>query len=250
MQIDPVIEKQLLTTAKRLAVTDAAEFLVRSRSEILRILNGMLDEHVLISMHFARAEYAAFSSLVYIDERAGTLMLVCPPEWRNLIDAADDSAVMFACAFEDSKIQFQGEHGAVAEMGGVPVVNIAIPTFLWRFQRRRETRYKAPTGPGLKITLNLGFIESEAEVADLGINSIGAVHCDNDVKLDQDEILRECTITLPGVGKVTVDLKVHHQTPVTMSDGSQLTRVGCEFAGLSDNARLLITQYISGLTEA
>lgn len=249
MQINPAIEKQLLTTAERLAVTDAAEFLVRSKSEILRILNGILEQHALISLNFSRAEYATYTSLVSVDENANTMLMVCPPEWRGLIDKGDNTSVMFACAFEDSKIQFQGTHGALNEMGGVPVVHVAIPTFLWRFQRRREARYRVTTGPALKIMLNLGFIESEAEVADLGVNAVGAIYCDNDVKLEQDEILRGCAITLPGVGKVGVDLKVRHQTLVSVTDGSRVTRVGCEFVGLSDDARLLITQYIAALTE-
>lgn len=246
MTNDSAQEKEMLSTMDIPITEESSEFLVRSKSEILRILDGIMTQQTLLSVHMVGAERPAFSALVQIDVEANALILLCPPEWKEYMERPDSGSAMLVCPYEDSKIQFQGSRGVMDDLGGIPVMTIPAPTFMWRFQRRRATRYKA--GPALKIILNFGFSESEAEVADLSMSGVGAVNCENDVKLDPGEILRECSIALPGVGKILVDLQVRHQTAVPLSDGGEVMRVGCQFMGLRDDTRQLISHYIEALS--
>jgi len=240
------IERRLLSTTEMLAVNDTSEFLVRARSEVQRVLAGMLEQRVPVSVNFMGTSAAASSVLLAVDERAGALMFECPAEWRTSIESPTGTSVMLVCVHDQSKIQFQGGRGAIAEFEGRQVARVAMPTFIWRFQRRHDQRYAVPA---LKITLNLGFLESEAEVADLSATGVGVINCDADVNLEQGEELKDCSIALPGVGKLTVDLQVVHQTTVRTIDGASINRVGCRFARLTDESRHLISHYLGALTE-
>ncbi len=246
MTDDVAIDKRLLSTMELPAGMEPPDFLVRSRSEVQRVLAGMLAQRTPVSVHFAGADGVVASALLQIEEHSGALMFECPPRWRASIEAADGKSAMLVCAHEHAKIQFQGGCGAMAQFDGRAVARIAAPEFIWRFQRRRDRRCVAPS---LKITLNLGFIESEAEVADLSVSGIGVVNCDSDVNLDQGEIMKDCSIALPGVGKIRSDLEVVHQTVVRLIDGASVNRVGCRFSGLSDDSHQLIAHYIESLAE-
>lgn len=235
------IEKRLLSTMETLAVTESPDFLVRSRSEVQRVLSGMLEKRSPVSVYIVGTDQVVASELLHVDEGQGALMFSCPSAWRTHIEAPDGKNVMLVCSDEQSKIQFQGGQGAIAEFNGRPVARIGAPTFIWRFQRRGDLRYAVPS---LKIVLNLGFLESEAEVADLSLGGTGVVNCDTDVNLDEGELLKDCSIALPGVGKITVDLTVEHQSALRMVDGASMNRVGCRFSGLSEESRTLILHYL------
>jgi len=175
------------------------------------------------------------------------LLLECPAEWRAVLEreAGDDGdSIMVACTFEQAKVQFQAGRGALVDLDGTAVVGLAIPEFVWRFQRRRDERRRVA---GLTITLNLGFIECDAEVTDLSMGGIGMLSCNSEVRLEAGEVLRDCAIALPGMGAIMVDLTVQHQAPMRTADGDTMTRVGCQFTGLSASARQLIAHYLDAL---
>ena len=226
---------------------EGGEFLVRSRGEIRRIFGVISDRQITLSVNIAGAGSIANTTLVFIDDNTATLLLMCSHEWREALDTPQAERIMLNCPIEDASIQFPAGHCTVVDLDGVAVIGITIPEFMWRFQRRRDMHYKIPAAPALKITLNLGFMEAEAEVVDLSMSGVGAVGCGSEVKLDQGEVLCGCSIALPGVGKIAVDLLVQYQTAVSAPDGREVTRVGCQFIGLSDEARDLVGSYLAAL---
>ena len=231
---------------KTAAPVESSEFLVRSRQEVIRLLNGMVERRADVSISLLNADHVATSTLDYVDETGNTLLLEYPRDWQTSPDAINGSSIMLECLHEDSRIQFQGGNCMTIELDGKPLVVLDIPQFMWRFHRRRDSRYKVP---GLKITLNLGILESEAEVADLSVGGVGVVNCEREVKLDAGEVLRDCHIALPGAGSIAVDLTVQHQAAVQISDGRSVSRVGCQFTGLTDSARQLIAHYLDTLEQ-
>jgi c-di-GMP-binding flagellar brake protein YcgR len=226
------------------AELESPDFLVRSRQEVLRLLNGAMSSGTLISINFLYTDIVVVTSLIHVDEASNMLLLECPSEWRNIIDGDAAESIMLACAFDGSKIQFQSSRGTIVDLDGTTVVGLDIPEFMWRFQRRRDQRHKVS---GLAMTLNLGFIECDAEVTDLSMGGIGMFNCDAEVQLEQGEALHGCAIALPGVGAIMVDLTVQHQLPMRTADGRAMTRVGCAFTGLSDSSRQLIAHYLDAL---
>ena len=243
-----VIEEEMFAVMESPDALDSPEFLVRSRHEVIRLLNGMMEAGAVIAISFMNSDDDAVSMLIDVDEPANRLLLECPPDWRSITRGhAGDDSIMLVCALDEAKIQFQSGVGEMVDLDGTRAVSLKIPDFMWRFQRRRDPRHKVS---GLKISLNLGFLEADAEVADLGTGGIGVLNCDSELKLAAGEVLRDCAIMLPGVGQIAVDLTVQHQTPMQLDDGREVTRVGCQFTRLDDSARQLIAHYIEALTVA
>ncbi len=227
------------------ATAEPPDFLVRSRKEVLRLLNSMVTQEAPLSMSLLNAGRTLVSSLIFVDESSNTLLLAYPPEWETTVNPGAD-AIMLGCVVEDSKIEFQGSHCAIVDLEGAPVVGMAIPEFMWRFQRRRDARHKVS---GLTIELNMGFLQADAEIVDLSVSGIGILNCHSDLKLDDGEVLPGCSIALPGMGQIPVDLVVKYQTEAQLEDGRPVVRAGCQFSGLSDRARQMIAHYLEALAE-
>ncbi len=234
---------------------ESADFLVRSRLEVMRLLNRIMEVGAAISIHFLHSAQVAVSAVIDVDEPGDRLLLECPPDWhgslRGNIGAfgGDDrgGSIMLTCVLDAVKIQFQARAVEMAAIDGTSVLRLKIPDFMWHFQRRRDSRHSVA---GLKIVLSLGFLGSDAEVADISKGGIGLLNCDSELKLEAGEALSDCTIALPGVGQIAVDLTVQHQVPVQLLDGRQVMRVGCQFTGLDDSTQQLIAHYLAALAEA
>lgn len=234
LDADSPVEMQLAMTSSNL---------VRSRSVVLRVLNSIMTQDLPLSVRFLNAGCTIDTSLIFVDEEGGTLLLACPPEWELMMKAPKDS-MMVSCVFAGNKLEFQAGACAKVDLDGMPVVGMPIPDFLWRFQRRADVREKTEA---LSITLNMGFLDAEGEVVNLSRSGVGLVHCERGLNLTKGEVLRGCKITVPGFGRVSVDLVVVHHADAHGADGKAVTRVGCQFAGLSDSARQVISHYLAAL---
>jgi c-di-GMP-binding flagellar brake protein YcgR len=238
------------------AALDSPEFLVRTREDVIRLCNGIREQGIPLSISFSCDDSVAPSSLIFVDPQSNMLLLEYSPQWQRIQGTMDmhhdiyhgniDYTTMLQCVYEDSKLQFQCGKSTIVDLNGTPVAGLDIPGFMWRFQRRRNRRYKVP---GLKVTLNLGFLEAEAEVADLAMGGMGVVVCDPAVRLEVGEVLHACTVCVPGAGQILADLTVRHQSRDQIIDSREVIFVGCEFTGLSVSARQLIAQYVGSLAD-
>jgi|GEM_PF-4627185 len=220
--------------------------LVRSKSVVLRVLNTMMTQGSPLSIRFLNTQCTLESSLIFVGEASNTLLLACPPEWQMILKAPPDT-VMVGCAFDDSKIEFQAGACAKVDLDGMPVVGMPIPEFFWRFQRRRDQRQRPHS---LKIVLNMGVLEAEAQIVNLSVGGVGLLHGERDLKLVPGESLRNCEITLPGVGRIPVNLVVQHSREAVDANGRPIASFGCKFVGLAEQTRQLIAHYLTGLAGA
>jgi len=230
----------------------ASDFLVRSKEHIYQLCNGISEQKARLSISFSCVDSVAASSLLYVDQRSNRLLLECSPQWQRIQHIIDmhhsdtDYGIVVTCAYDNSKIQFQCGIGVTAKQKGTPVVGLSIPEVIWRFQRRCDPRQKPP---GVKVTLNMGFLDAEAELADLGMAGIGMFTCDRAVRVDVGEVLHDCTIAVPGLAQIVVDLMVCHQSVYRTINGNEVMLIGCKFIGLKDRMRQLIAHYLDGLAE-
>ena len=161
--------KAVMDTAN---LTDAPDFLVRSRREVVRLFNGLFEAGAALSISVMNSEDGAESTLLDVDEPGQRLLLDCPPGWLGVTRRhSGGDTLMLTSVLGDTKIQFQSAMGEIIAVDDARVLCLPMPDFLWRFQRRRDVRRAAA---GLKISLNLGFGCADAQVCDLGMGGIGA----------------------------------------------------------------------------
>lgn len=232
--------------ARTAAAGDAADhhdFLIRSRHEVLRLLTAILDQQMPLAITFLSVGCVLTSTIVYVDEHSNTVLVSCPPDWTTARGESGD-AIMIGCVFEDSKIEFQCGPHAVVDLDGTLVVGLPIPEFLWRFQRRRNPRHRVE---GLRMVLNFGFLDAEAQIVDLSLGGIGMLNCNDEIRIEAGEVLRNCSIMLPGVGLISVNLQVQRQTKIIGADGRPMTQVGCQFTGLPDATRQMLAHFLDAV---
>lgn len=248
MVTSPMFDGEVLATGElpRTSDVDTSGVLVRSRKDILQMLRQLLEQSARLSLSMAESQVRARGPLVYIDEGNNMLLVECADDGALELRAGH-GAVIVACELDGAKIEFQSATVNVMDVDGVPVAGIELPDFLWRFQRRRSERHDTRA---LKITLNMGFIDADARVVNLGEGGVGVVCCGVDLHLAVGELLQACTISLPGVGEIRADLAVRHLTPARDEEGMPVTLAGCEFTGMSAHARSLMTRYLAGASGA
>jgi c-di-GMP-binding flagellar brake protein YcgR len=234
----------VVSMPERRDAVDQRDYLVRSRQDMLRLLDEMQERQLPLTISFLNVGCVLTSSLIYIDEGSDTLLMACPADWETALSEGRDT-IMIGCVFEDSKIEFQCGPHVIVDLDGTPVVGLPIPEFMWRFQRRRDPRYRVS---GLEMTLNFGFLEAEAEITDLSLGGIGMLSCNDEIKLEVGEVLRNCSIALPGIGQIAVDLQVQRQTKIVGADGQPMTQAGCQFTGLADDTRQMLTHFLDALS--
>ncbi len=231
-------------------LTDATDFLVRSRREMVRVWCAVLEAGAALTIRVMNSEDTAESTLLEVDEAGNRLLLECPPGWLAMTCRHDmGDSLMLTGVLDGMKIQFQSRMGEIAEVDGTRALSLRMPEFLWRFQRRRGARRQVE---GLKIRLNLGFTEADAQVTDLGSGGIGVLNCDSALRLQPGETLHGCAIILPGVGQIAVGLTVRDVTPERWSngqDGWAVARVGCEFTELDRHTQQLLAHCLEALAE-
>lgn len=222
---------------------ESRDFLVRSRSEVLRMLHAIQTRQIPLTITFLSVSCVLPSSLIYVDDDSNTLLMACPTDWETAQSEGGD-AIMMGCVFEDAKVEFQCGSHALVDLDGTPVVGLPIPEFIWRFQRRRDPRYKVA---GLQMVLNFGFLDAEAEIIDISLGGIGMVNCNEEIQLEVGEMLPNCAIRLPGVGEISVDLQVQRLTKIVGPQGQPLSQIGCQITGLPESTRQMLAHYLDAI---
>ena len=239
---------QPVPAVETLGKEDQHEYLIHSRIEIIHILQGIAARHAPVSVYISNTENFSVSTVLQVDPDAGSVVLDYTLDRHKNAELLAHANLVFVCIHNNAKIQFPGAQASEAVHEGRPAFRIPLPSFMWRFQRRSEPRFKVPRVPPLGITLNLGgVLEADAEVEDISLSGIGAVNCAPDVSLRPGDVLKHCAIVLPGAGRIDVDLRVEYARLVPTVEGALIRRIGCRFVGLPANLRRLIGHYVIDL---
>jgi c-di-GMP-binding flagellar brake protein YcgR len=153
----------------------------------------------------------------------------------------------YVSLLEDAKIQFNGTQPQSVDYHGEPAFQIHLPKKLWRMQRRASQRYKLASST-MKITLNFaGVGEIEADAADISADGIGIILYHPHIKLEPGLVIDKCEIRIPQQAPIKVSIRIQYSTTMQFTDGEIVKRSGCQFIGLTDEAKELLESYLSSL---
>ena len=227
---------------------DQDKHLTRSRTEILNILDGVRAQGEAVSVYIGLEENFRVSSILRADQDRGSIVFdhALDP-YKNRPALLEKAILMFECGYQGARIRFQSIEASEAFSEGRPAFRIPIPEFVWWFQSHRPPQHAMDPG-SLKIDLTLdGTQNAEAEVVDVTPNGLAVINCAADARLAAGQVLKNCAITLPGVGRIVFDLQVKYANPWPTGQGRPVKRIGCELVGLSSDLQQLIKHYVIGL---
>jgi len=222
-------------------------FLLTSRHEILHLFRRMQDNGLLIQMKGRLHTISTVTTLLDIDARAGRLVVDCAPVASINQGFLDDGKANFEVLVEQVKVQFVGKPLQAAQFEGRPALALPLPESVRRIQRRGSYRVQVPVSNPAMCTLAMRPTPLTLALHDLSASGLALLLSRPEIHLPIGSMLRNATLTLPGVGRMQADLQVVREEEHELANGKRVRHVGAAFVGLAGGEQNLLQNYIFGL---
>jgi len=228
------------------ASPELERYTIYSRAEILSLLRQLRDEGTLVTAYFGLESDFAVTTLLQLKPDFEEAIFDCasdPLAQRRLL-AADH--LTFVAFLANVKVQFSARLAEPVAFEGRPAFRVRLPDQLLRLQRRDFFRVQTPNARPATILVPHAKKSHQYEslrVLDISVGGMALLSYPEMFDLDVSGIVDDCYLDLPGVGSVSVRVRVRH-----IENGRQLEdvrRCGCEFVDLSPQARMMLQRYVN-----
>jgi c-di-GMP-binding flagellar brake protein YcgR len=227
---------------------DLERFAIYSRSEVVSLLRQLRDRHVLVTVYFDQTAGFAVSNVLDVNAGFEEMTLDCAsdPAAQTSIYASIQLVVV---AFLDNvKIQFTVGAAEPFRFEGRPAFRVRLPQQLLRMQRRSFSRRQPPASQPAACLVPSPTASGQYEsvrVLDLSAGGLAMLAHPQHFELPMDRNIEHCYLDLPGIGQISVTLRLRHLDQV--GEGENGRRCGCEFVNLSASATRMLQRYLNRL---
>lgn len=223
---------------------DDNPFLLRAKGEIVYHLKAVAAEHALVAAHYGQANEFLLTTLLAVDDRQLHLDVGKDPETNRRLLAAD--RIVCVTHHDKVKIQFALRRLDNVTLQGRTAFRADIPERMLRLQRREYFRLVTPAARPLRCHIPMpgGAPSMVATVLDISGGGLAVVVPPDGLDFAPGTVFRGCRIDLPEVGTLAVDLRVMNLFEVTLKNGVQVMRSGCQFERLPGPMLTLVQRYI------
>jgi c-di-GMP-binding flagellar brake protein YcgR len=218
-----------------------------SKFEIDALIARLCDERVPMTVYWGRDGEFAVTQIMKVDAVRNEVQFDLPSQplqQSQLLDAVELVCVAF---IESVKLQFTVEAPRRSSSGGFPTFVSALPDRVLRLQRREYYRVRTPENLSASCLVPYSGDQAQYEslrVLDVSVGGLAMLAYPRHFDPSVVNVIDRCYLDLPGVGTVTVRMRVAHLA--TSADG-QSRRCGCEFVDLSPQARMMLQRYVHRL---
>lgn len=236
-------------------------FMVYARVEIISMLRQLGEQGVLTTVYYDRHAGFAVTALLAVNPDFEEVIFDVPSDQlaqRRLLAAEE---LVFVTFLDQIKVQFRARKAEATLHDGKPAFRVRLPPEVLRLQRRDFFRVKTPIGkPALCLVPYADEAEPKAEgdanangaktyekltLLDISIGGMALMSYPDKFALPLGKTIEGCYLDLPGIGQVTVNLKIKHIDQVPRDEKAR--RVGCEFVQLAPQARMMLQRYVNKL---
>jgi len=229
---------------------DYSKYEVSSTTEILAILKGMIEQGSLITFYFNQGYDFLLTSLLKVSADGKTMIFDYGSNMEMNRKALQAKKINCVSSKDKVRIQFllSGLDAVKHEKRDAFLADI--PEFLIRLQRREYFRLTTPMTNPAKANIPLpqedGSLKMlQAVVTDVGGGGVGLNVAQGEIGLTRDAQFSDVTINLPGIGSVTVEMRVRNIHDVTSPNGKIHQHAVCQFVNISRPVRDLVQRYIT-----
>jgi flagellar brake protein len=215
-----------------------------SKFEIDSLIARLCDERVPMTVYWGRDGQFAVTQIMKVDAVRNEVHFDLPnhPQQQELLL---DAGALVGIAFIDSvKLQFTIDSPRRSSEGGFPTFLSAFPDRVLRLQRREYYRVRTPESISASCLVPYTGDRAQYEslrVLDVSVGGLAMLAYPRHFDPTSGIVIDRCYLDLPGVGTVTVRIRVAH---VEASKDGQARRCGCEFVDLSPQARMMLQRYV------
>jgi c-di-GMP-binding flagellar brake protein YcgR len=233
-----------------------SQFRVRSKREIQSILNGLAQDNLRAALYYDEGNDYILTTVLKVNEQGMWLDVgsVVVSNQRIL----RSNKIIFISSRNQVKIQFVSIRIENALFENHAAFYVPLPDSLLRIQRREYFRLTTPVSNPLRCIIPVAppaatnkpdthILKREVTIMDISGGGVALVCEVHDTELQPGKIYADCRISLPGIGTISVTVKVKNSFEVTLHNGQVCKRAGCEFTQLSGEADTLLQRYVAHL---
>lgn len=220
---------------------------VTSPLEILSILRAIEKNQTLIRVHATRPNSTIVTTLLELRPEDQTIVLDNAPQdgINQRLIAAD--GVVCEASLDSVNIRFHIAQIHNCTHDNRPALYGSIPTQLSRIQRRDAYRISTPIASPVLCQLTHNDKALTLTLDDISTSGLGAFDDDQVLDLSPGHLYQNCSVNLPGVGDITVGLRVAYSEQRTTMNGKIRQRIGFSFENPSRAVEMTVQRYVSKL---
>ena len=223
---------------------DANRYLVRHAGEIERVLRDVMRDRAIVAAYGENGKDFLLTSIIGVEPKQNAIFLGYGPDERLNSLLLDARNVTFATTHDQVRVQFSCDRIERVEFNHETAFRVAMPRELLRLQRREYYRLVTSVVNPVKCMINTEAGMLEALVVDISIGGVSILSYQEDGGLAAGETYHGCRIALPGSGEFALSLAVRTTFEITLKNGRQTHRAGCQFIDLPPSVETEIQRYI------
>jgi c-di-GMP-binding flagellar brake protein YcgR len=230
---------------------DESPFLLHARVDIAAVLRDIVRTRGLASVHFGAGQESLLTPLLRVDPAAGEIVFDRSGSDRLNQLLLRASKLLFLSSHDKVKVRFSTGPAHVTRHEGHDAFAVRMPDSMLRLQRREFYRVLTPVAKPVRCVIPLdtqkGVRNVETRLHDISQGGIAVVAQPADLPAEIGVCYPNCRIVLPEAGNVVVTLRIANMNAMTLLNGKQMLRVGCQFVRPSMPALALIQRYMMRL---
>lgn len=215
-----------------------------SKFEIETLFARLCDDRVPMTVYWGANAQFAVTQILKVDAIRNEVhfdLPHAPQQQSQLLEASE----LVCVAFVDSvKLQFSLMAPRRLSDSGYPAFLCSVPERVLRLQRREYYRVRTPADLSASCLVPYSGDRTHYEslrVLDVSVGGLAMLAYPRLFDPAIGGVIDRCYLDLPGVGTVTVRMRVAHVEGV---DTEHSRRCGCEFLDLSPQARMMLQRYV------
>jgi c-di-GMP-binding flagellar brake protein YcgR len=232
---------------------DGAEterFRVRTRTEILAILRGLLQQSALVNVYFGPGPDFFITALLAIDAERGTVVFDIGADPRQNERLPRAPAARLETYAEHVRVEFSVGPVTPVLFDGMPAFAAPLPPSLLRIQRRETYRVRVPQARPIICELPPASGSAQpvlARVRDISVGGVALVDFPPTFELVQGTVIERCVLQLTKTERYDLGLELVHVYRLAHPPPPRGQLVGCRFLHLDGAAQARMQRLIHQL---
>lgn len=229
---------------------DLEQFRIRSRREIVFLLDGVRSQRQLVKMSADGSSEAVLTSILAVDGEEGLIWFDAAPSRTQNHRLTTCDQISFDTKLDQIRVLFSTEKAEPDDHQGYPALRVPLPESMVRIQRRQFYRVNVPRANPVLVTFTPpGTKEKPLEkpvlVSMLNISMGGIAVLDESNSLDgtPGAVYENCVLAVPG-GSITISLEITNVAHIKLASGKGVRHLGCCFVNISNAVLAVVQRYI------
>jgi len=224
------------------------KYTLHGHHQIRQVLEELIEHHALIAAHFGNNQ-SFVTALVALSDDGTSLFLDASPDTAVNRRVLANDRLLCVTQLDHIRIQFALSGLQEVSKGGHDSFRALLPEHLLRLQRREFFRLQVPIAHAVSCTLNARGIDAapvqlDARVLDISVGGVALQVPPAVAEFVIGATLDHCSLRLPELEPIELCLEVRNINRNTQRSGTELLRLGCQFANLSRAGEAVIQRYI------